>query len=96
VLPAGVPLPQRVVAVRCDLSDLSVEREISRFLVVVAPPGATSMRLLDAAGAVLRERPLDDGVAVVRSPGDVAQVEVSTAGGGTTSVLPLTNIDLAD
>jgi hypothetical protein len=95
VLPAGVPLAQRVVAVVCDLSDLSADREISRFLVVVAPPGATAMRLLDATGTVLRERPLADGVAVVRSPGDVAEVSVTTADGGTTSVIPLVDADLA-
>ena len=95
VLPAGIPLPQRVVAVECDLSDLSVDREISRFLVVIAPPTAGSMRLLDATGAVLRERPLAEGVAVVRSPGDVAEVEVTPADGGTTSAIPLADADLA-
>jgi hypothetical protein len=94
ILPAGVPLPQRVVAVVCDLSDLSEDPEISRFLVVVAPPGATSVRLLDATGAALRERPLADGVAVVRSPGDVAEVSVATADGGTTSAIPLADADL--
>jgi hypothetical protein len=95
VLPAGVPLEQRVVAVQCDLSDLSEDREISRFLVVVAPRGAASMRLLDARGSVLRERPLADGVAVVRSPGDVAEVSVTTAEGDTTSAVPLVDTDLA-
>jgi hypothetical protein len=95
VLPAGIPLAQRVVAVQCDLSDLSEDREISRFLVVVAPRTALSMRLLDAGGNVLRERPLADGVAVVRSPGRVAQVDVTTADGGTTSVIPLVDADLA-
>jgi len=95
VLPAGIPLEQRVVAVQCDLSDLSADREISRFLVVVAPPSATSMRLLDVSGIVLRELPLDDGVAVVRSPGRVAQVDVTTADGGTSSTVPLVDTDLA-
>jgi hypothetical protein len=95
VLQAGIPLEQRVVAVQCDLSDLSVDREISRFLVVVAPRSALSMQLLDASGAVLRARPLADGVAVVRSPGDVAEVSVTTADGGTTSVIPLLDADLA-
>jgi hypothetical protein len=95
VLQAGIPLEQRVVAVQCDLSDLSVDREISRFLVVVAPPSALSMRLLDASGAVLTARPLADGVAVVRSPGDVAEVSVTTADDGTTSVIPLLDADLA-
>ena len=95
VLPAGIPLPQRVVAVQCDLSDLAADREISRFLVVVGPPSAASMRLLDASGAVLRELPLDAGVAVVRSPGRVAQVDVTTADGGASSVVPLVDADLA-
>jgi hypothetical protein len=95
VLPAGIPLEQRVVAVQCDLSDLSEDREISRFLVVVAPRGGASMRLLDARGNVLRERPLADGVAVVRSPGDVAEVSVTAADGGTTSAIPLVDTDLA-
>jgi hypothetical protein len=95
VLPAGLPLELRVVAVQCDLSDLTVDREISRFLVVVGPRTATSMQLLDDSGAVLRERPLDDGVAVVRSPGAVAEVSVTTADGGTTSAIPLADSDLA-
>ncbi|HEV7186359.1 MAG TPA: hypothetical protein VGN28_00550 [Blastococcus sp.] len=94
VLLAGIPLPQRVVAVQCDLSDLAADREISRFLVVVAPPSATSVRLLDDSGAVLRELALDDGVAVVRSPGHVAQVDVTTADGGTSSTVPLADTDL--
>ena len=90
-----LPLDQRVVAVECDLSDLGVEREIVRFLVVLAPPTATSMQLLDDSGAVLRQRPLADGIAVVRSPGDVAQVSVTTADGGTVSTIPLADTDLA-
>ena len=95
VLLPGVPLPQRVVAVQCDLSDLSADREISRFLVVIGPPSATSVRLLDDTGAVLREQPLDDGVVVVRSPGRVVQVDVTTADGGTSSTVPLADADLA-
>ena len=47
--------------VQCDLSDLAADREISRFLVVVGPPTATSVRLLDASGAVLRELPWTTG-----------------------------------
>jgi hypothetical protein len=96
VLPAGLPLDQRVVAVRCDLSDLAQDAEISRFLVVVGPQAATSMRLLDGQGAVLREQPLDDGVAIVRSPGDVAQVVVTMADGERAEGTPLVDADLAD
>jgi hypothetical protein len=96
VLPAGVPLDQRVVAVQCDLSDLSVDPEISRFLVVVGPRSAASVRLLDPDGTVLRETPLADGVAVVRSPGDVSRVAVTTADGGTSEALPLVDTDLTE
>jgi hypothetical protein len=95
VLPAGIPLEQRVVAVQCDLSDLSVDREISRFLVVVGPRSAPSFRLLDPDGTVLRDAPLADGVAVVRSPGDVDRVAVTNADGGTSEVLPLEDTDLS-
>jgi hypothetical protein len=95
VLPAGLPLGQRVVAVQCDLSDLTADREISRFLVIVGPRTATSVQLLDSSGGVLRERPLVDGVAVVRSPGPVAEVSVTTADGGTSSAIPLVDADLA-
>src|SRR4051794_21372496 len=94
VLPAGILLAQRVVAVQCDLSDLAADPEISRFLVVVGPPRATSIRLLDDSGAVLRELPPADGVAVVRSPGRVAQVDVTMADGGTSSTIPLADADL--
>jgi hypothetical protein len=82
--------------VRCDLSDLAQDAEISRFLVVVGPQAATSMRLLDGQGAVLREQPLDDGVAIVRSPGDVAQVVVTMADGERAEGTPLVDADLAD
>jgi hypothetical protein len=94
VLPAGLPLDQRVIAVRCDLSDLAQDAETSRFLVVVAPPAATSVRLVDPQGAVLRELPLLDGVAVVRSPRDVERVSVTTADGRTSSAVPLVDADL--
>jgi hypothetical protein len=54
-----------------------------------------SVRLLDASGAVLRERALVDGVAVVRSPGAVVRVSVTTADGRTSSAIPLVDSDLA-
>jgi hypothetical protein len=53
------------------------------------------VQLLDASGAVLRERTLVDGVAVVRSPGAVAQVSVTTADGRTSTAIPLVHSDLA-
>lgn len=91
VLPAGAPLDQRVVAVRCDLGAGTVDRELSRFLVVVGPRTASSVQLLDRDGAVLRELPLADGLAVVRSPGGTAQVRVP---GSASPVAPLTDTDL--
>jgi hypothetical protein len=94
VLPAGAPPDQRVVALRCDFRDLSIRAEISRFLVVVAPRTATSVRLLDGDGAVIGEQALGDGVAVVRSPGDVVRVSVTTEG-GPVSAVPFVNADLA-
>jgi hypothetical protein len=95
VLPAGLPLDQRVVAFRCDLSDLAARREIFRFLVVVAPRSSTSVRLLDDQGVALHEQPLADGVAVVRSPGDVTRVVVTTADGERSEATPLADADLA-
>ena len=94
VLPAGLPLDQRVVAVRCDLRGLAEDAEIYRFLVVVAPPTATSVRLVDGQGAVLGEPPLRDGVAVARSPGDVARVVVGTADDVPAEAIPLMDADL--
>ncbi|MBB3675390.1 hypothetical protein FHX36_001125 [Modestobacter versicolor] len=94
VLPAGEPLDQRVVAVQCDLSDGRVTREISRFLVVLAPPTATSVQLLDAGGVLLSAHPMADGVAVVRSPGEVAMVTVTGADGGTAMAAPLVDTPL--
>jgi hypothetical protein len=53
------------------------------------------VQLLDASGAVLRERALVDGVAVVRSPGAVALVSVTTADGRTSTAIPLMDTDVA-
>lgn len=94
VLPAGIPRDERVVAVLCDLSDLTVRGEIFRFLVVVAPRAADPVRLLDGEGAVLSEHALADGIAVIRSPGTVAEVAVSTAGGVTSTGTPLVDSGL--
>ncbi|WP_116453516.1 hypothetical protein [Blastococcus litoris] len=95
VLPAGPPPGERVVVLRCDFRDLSMRAEISRFLVVVAPRTATSVQVLDGSGAAIGEHPLADGVVVVRSPGDVGRVAVTTADGGTVEAVPFVNADLA-
>jgi DNA-directed RNA polymerase specialized sigma24 family protein len=96
VLPAGEPLDQRVVVVPCDISDGTADPEISRFLVVVAARTATTVQLLDESGALLSEHPLQDGVAVVRSPGDVSRVLVTGADGGTSAGTPLLDTELTD
>jgi hypothetical protein len=95
VLPAGAPLEQRVVALRCDFRDLSIRAEISRFLVVVGPRTAASVQLLDDRGTVLSGHALHDGVAVIRSPGDVATVSVTTAEGGSSTAIPFVTADLS-
>ena len=96
VLLSGIPLPQRIVAVECDLSDLAADREISRFLVVVGPPSVTS----GAAPRRLRRRCSASCPWRTASPssarrGRVAQVDVTTADGGTSSTVPLADADLA-
>lgn len=95
VLPAGPPLADRVVAVSCDISDATVTPEVSRFLVVVAPPSATSVELFGGADPAPREHAMTDGVAVVRSPGDVSWVRVHLADGSSTDASLLVETDLA-
>ena len=88
VQPAGPPLDQRVVPVLCDLGGPAP------VLLVVGPRGATSVRLLDAAGTDLDDRLLDDGVAVVPDPGVVAAVEVTTSEGRTVTAPVVEETDL--
>ena len=82
VLPGGgIDIAERTFAFRCTTSDLSGagESELTS-LVVVAPVGATTVRLLDASGSVLDEVPLTDGVLVTTDEDLIAD---------TTSVVPL-------
>ncbi|MFQ1001271.1 hypothetical protein [Modestobacter sp. SSW1-42] len=88
VQPAGPPLGQRVVPVLCDLGGPAP------VLLVVGPRRADAVRLLDPAGAVLDELPLDDGVAVVTDPGAVTAVEVSLPDGRTLGAPVLEETDL--
>jgi hypothetical protein len=69
------------VAAVCDVTDLSADSGTITSLVVVAPSGPASVRLLDAAGGVLGEHPLDDGVAVFEAPDGLASVETLDAAG---------------
>ena len=82
VLPGGgIDIEERTFAFRCTTTDLSGsgDSELTS-LVVVAPVGATTARLLDATGAVLDEVPLGDGVLVTTDEDLIAD---------TTSVVPL-------
>ncbi|MCZ2828072.1 hypothetical protein O2W14_04390 [Modestobacter sp. VKM Ac-2986] len=87
-LPAGPPLGQRVVAVRCDLGGSGP------VLLVVGPRGAGTVRLFDETGAALDDRPMDDGVAVLTSPALVAAVQVTTADGRTVGAPVVEETDL--
>ncbi|WP_138757948.1 hypothetical protein [Modestobacter altitudinis] len=95
VLPAGEPLDQRVVALRCDVTAGFADPASARSLVVLAARDAVSVQLFDVAGTVLGEQPLTDGVAVVGSPGDVARVLVRGAGGEVSGAAVLTDADLS-
>uniref|UniRef100_UPI001C20D839 hypothetical protein n=1 Tax=Modestobacter excelsi TaxID=2213161 RepID=UPI001C20D839 len=95
VLPAGEPLEQRVVALRCDVTAGFADPAAARSLVVLAARDAASVQLFDAAGTGLGEHPLTDGVAVVRSPGDVARVLVHGAAGEASGAAVLQDVDLS-
>ena len=94
VLPAGAPLDEQVVALRCDVRAGLAEPASGRSLVVIAARDAASVQLFDAAGTVLGEHPLTDGVAVVGSPGDVARVLVHGPGDAVTGAAVLAEADL--
>jgi hypothetical protein len=83
VLPGGgIDIAERTFAFRCTTHDPlsgSGDSELTS-LVVVAPVGATSVRLYDATGTVLDEVPLADGVLVTTDEELIAD---------TTSVVPL-------
>ena len=69
------------VAALCEVTDTRIDSPTVPTLVVVAPPGAASVRMLDTAGGVLGETPLDDGVAAVGAPDGLAAVETLDASG---------------
>jgi len=81
VLPGGIAIGERTFAFRCTTHDMSGsgDSELTS-LVVVAPVGATSVRLHDATGTVLDEVPLVDGVLVTTDEELIAR---------TASVVPL-------
>ena len=95
LVPAGQPLDQRTVTLRCDVGDGSEHSGNVSSLVVVAPPAAVTARALDLDGAVLGEYPLTDGVAVVPFPERAATVETSAADGSPLATSrPITYADL--
>jgi hypothetical protein len=82
VLPgAGIEIAERTFAFRCTTHDISgsADSELTS-LVVVAPGGATTARLLDGSGSLLDEVPLTDGVLVTTDEDLIAD---------TASVVPL-------
>jgi len=80
IRPAGRPVGEQVFVVLCA-PDGQADVLSKSQLVVVGPPGTASAQLLDADGRSLGSYPLDDGVALVPVPGDVATVQVRDASG---------------
>ena len=82
VLPGdGLDITERTFAFRCTTHDMSGSGDSAlTSLVVVAPVGATTVRLHDATGTVLDQVPLVDGVLVTTDEELIAR---------TTSVVPL-------
>jgi hypothetical protein len=90
----GPPLLEQTFVVRCDVTDMSERSDVISSLVVVAPPSAATVRLVDGNGTELSRHPLVDGVAVVPAPDEVSAVETLDADG--TSLLwtkPMGNAD---
>jgi hypothetical protein len=77
IRPLGTAPADLVVVLRCDVDTGPDD------LVVVAPRGATTAVALDSAGSQLATYALDDGVAVVSAPANLASVVVIGADGET-------------
>ena len=82
-LRAATPVEQLVVVLHCDPEPDRYVPIDSQRLVVVAPAGAVTARMLDQEGRPLAEYALADGVLVVPMPDDLATVEVLDASGDT-------------
>ena len=92
IRPAGTPLEDLVVVLRCGPEESSTDS-----LVVVAPPGAKTARALDERGAPIASYPLVDGVAVVPVPPNLASVAVIAADGETVDERPpMGEVDFGD
>jgi hypothetical protein len=97
LLPAGTPLAELSVALRCIATDLSVDSPQVPSVVVVGPPTATDARFLDDAGEVVLERRMRNGVAVGEFAEGVTSVETRAADGTVLARLtPLDHADLGD
>ena len=97
IQPAGTPVAERTVVVRCDATDMSTNSDTVSSLVVVGPATATSARAVDADGEVLDEFPLTDGVAVVPFHQRTAAVQTLAPDGTVLATeSPLTTADLGD
>jgi hypothetical protein len=87
VLPAHWPAEDRTYAFDCTVGDRQGQQAVTSF-VIAAPPDSFHARLYDAAGNVMAQTDLVDGVAVLTgivtdSPGPVAWVEAFTPDGNT-------------
>jgi hypothetical protein len=78
IQPAGTPLAERALAVRCDVYD-GGDRPSGGSSLVVLAPGSTTARVVDMTGVELADVPLVDGSTVVPAPERAAAVEVSGA-----------------
>ena len=85
LLPAGEPIEQRTVAMRCDVTDGTADGTTVSSLVVIAPATASVARAVDLDGEVLAEFALTDGVAVVAFPERTATVQTLSPGGAVLS-----------
>jgi hypothetical protein len=82
ILPAGRPVAERVHALTCDVLDPNDgQATVRAFLVVLAPPGVTSVRLYDDDGDFLEQHGISGGVLVVPAPRETATVEAVTESG---------------
>ncbi|MGX5654818.1 hypothetical protein ACWKWC_08620, partial [Geodermatophilus nigrescens] len=76
VLPAGAPVVERTVALRCTHPDLAGDQ-----LLVAGPLQGATVQLITADGAVTGEHPLPGGAAAIPVTGAVSAVAVLDAAG---------------
>ncbi|SEO94421.1 hypothetical protein [Trujillonella endophytica] len=91
---AGPPLAERTFVLSCSLPFAEGGTPGRPSLVVVAPPSATTARLLDADGEELGSSPLRDGVVVADVPAGLTTVQTLAADGTVLAeTAPMGNVD---